>query len=102
MLPAVAVRGIGFAVKAAQDRDPTNTDLAATSLVFRQAGYGISIAVLCLLMGCWFKNADERGKPPRSWPVWSVGVRLLILPVRRLRPCRAAVRRRRLPACSPR
>lgn len=28
-----------------------------------------------------FKNADERGKPPPAWPLWSVGVRLLIAPV---------------------
>lgn len=54
VLPSLpAVRGVGFALRAALDEDPTSTGLAATSLVFRQAGYGISIAVLCLLMGCW-------------------------------------------------
>ena len=48
-----------------------------------QAGYGISIAVLCILMGCYFKNARNEMKPPFSFPGWSVGVRLLIAPVRR-------------------
>lgn len=126
-----AFRCIGFAARAAQLQDPSNTDLAAVSLVFRQvgrragsgpaagrsegaqhscqrhgsrqrcsrsqtgsqlapltcplhrqAGYGISIAVLCILMGCYFKNARNEMKPPRSFPGWSVGVRLLIAPVR--------------------
>ena len=46
-----------------------------------QAGFGISIAVLCILNGCYFKNADPRGSPPKSFPHWSVGLRLLIAPV---------------------
>ncbi len=49
-----------------------------------QAGYGISIAVLCILSGCYFKNARQEMKPPRAFPVWSIGVRLLIAPVRGL------------------
>lgn len=76
-----ALRCIGFATRAAQLDQPTNTDLAAVSLVFRQAGYGISIAVLCILSGCYFKNARNEMRPPRSFPLWSVGVRLLIAPV---------------------
>ncbi|GAB4824024.1 hypothetical protein N2152v2_011070 [Parachlorella kessleri] len=74
-------RGIGFAVRAAEFHDPYNTNLAAVTLVFRQAGFGISIAVLCILTGCWLKNADQRGKPPKSFPQLSIGVRLLIAPV---------------------
>ena len=49
-----------------------------------QAGYGISIAVLCILSGCYFKNARNEMKPARAFPVWSIGVRLLIAPVRGL------------------
>lgn len=49
-----AVRGIGWALHAA-DLDDLSPDKAvdATALVFRQAGFGISLAVLSILAGCW-------------------------------------------------
>lgn len=48
------MRGIGWALRATDVSDPGyDKGLEATSLVFRQAGFGISLAVQAILMGCW-------------------------------------------------
>jgi hypothetical protein len=51
------VRTIGFSIRAVFYRDLASgkfdTDLQPTWAVLALAGYGISLAVDCLVMGCW-------------------------------------------------
>lgn len=50
--PALASRCVGYAVRAANIHSFSNAK-AGTYLALASAGYGISLAVICLLLGCW-------------------------------------------------
>ena len=53
--PTRAVRGVAWALRATDISQPgaVQPGLEATSLALRQAGFGISLAVQAILMGCW-------------------------------------------------
>lgn len=69
-------RGIGYAVRSSNIHSPSDAK-AGTYLALASAGYGISLAVICLLHGCWWKNS-EAGSHLRRLSVYT---RLLIAPV---------------------
>lgn len=80
------LRVIGFSFRAAfyktlRDLQP-NSDYQAVAIVFMMAGFGISVAVLVLIMGVWYKNSAPTSRPPFANQVnFSVLIRWLILPI---------------------
>ncbi|KAL4459072.1 hypothetical protein ABPG75_013937 [Micractinium tetrahymenae] len=79
-------RCIGYAVRAANIHSFSNAK-AGTYLALASAGYGVSLAVICLLLGCWWKNSDAGARLRRL----SVGSRLLIAPIIIFGPISGAV-----------
>ena len=73
-------RGIGFALRAVYlQGSGVDGDYRAASLAFTTAGFGISVAVLIIMMGTWWHNAPVGAHPGRSMHL-SVATRLVLLP----------------------